>query len=177
MTSVDQALSYDKNAIGIGRKGTIDHPYKLEAPFWTVDTLFYALPCHNTDLDFALCLFLNVDWKSKDESTGLPSLSKQAINESAVFSCEAGEQQAIGQFFSRLDSLITLHQRKRFGLAYTSVDNARITISTSLFSSSRITCRYVSCVVFMLACPNRLDTLAIETPANSSSEAWVCLRP
>lgn len=37
MLSVDRALS-DIDAIGIGRKGTIDKPYLLKAPFWTVDT-------------------------------------------------------------------------------------------------------------------------------------------
>ena len=57
------------------------------------------------------------------------------------------------------------------------MDKALITMSTSLFSNSRMTCRYISCVVFMLACPSRLETLAIETPANSKSEAWVCLNP
>ena len=44
MLSVDAALSEDKDAIGIGRKGTIDKPYILRAPFWTVDTLFYCIP-------------------------------------------------------------------------------------------------------------------------------------
>ncbi|MCA1386505.1 restriction endonuclease subunit S [Bradyrhizobium sp. BRP05] len=33
MLSVDRALS-DIDAIGIGRKGTIDKPYLLKAPFW-----------------------------------------------------------------------------------------------------------------------------------------------
>ena len=113
MTSVDEALSYDKDAIGIGRKGTIDKPYRLHAPFWTVDTLFYSIPRPCMDIDFALCSFLNVDWKSKDESTGLPSLSKEAINETFVRLPPADEQVAIGCYFANLDNLITLHQRKR----------------------------------------------------------------
>ena len=112
MTSVDEALSYDKDAIGIGRKGTIDKPYRLRAPFWTVDTLFYSIPRPGIDIDFALCSFLNVDWKSKDESTGLPSLSKEAINETLVRLPSANEQAVIGRYFAGLDSLITLHQRK-----------------------------------------------------------------
>ncbi|KAB7135628.1 restriction endonuclease subunit S [Bifidobacterium longum] len=112
MTSVSEGLSYEEDAIGIGRKGTIDHPYRLNAPFWTVDTLFYSLPNQGIDLDFTLCVFLNVDWKSKDESTGLPSLSKQAINETKIWVPSGAEQRAIGAFFSRLDDLITLHQRK-----------------------------------------------------------------
>ena len=112
MTSVSKALSYDEDAIGIGRKGTIDKPYRLRAPFWTVDTLFYAIPEASLDINFLLCSFLNVDWKSKDESTGLPSLSKRAINETEVLVPDIGEQRRIGAFFDRLDSLITLHQRK-----------------------------------------------------------------
>ena len=52
MLSVDKALSYDVDAIGIGRKGTIDKPYILKAPFWTVDTLFYSIPKEKNNLDF-----------------------------------------------------------------------------------------------------------------------------
>lgn len=113
MTSVDEALSYDRDAVGIGRKGTIDKPYLLKAPFWTVDTLFYAIPKSDMDLEFVYCSFLNVDWKSKDESTGLPSLSKEAINETIALVPSFNEQSRLGEFFSDLDSLITLHQRKR----------------------------------------------------------------
>ena len=112
MLSVNEALSYDEDAIGIGRKGTIDKPYVLKAPFWTVDTLFYAVPSKNVDLDFAFCIFQNVDWKKKDESTGVPSLSKTAINSIDVITPPFKEQQEIGSFFRSLDDLITLHQRK-----------------------------------------------------------------
>ena len=112
MTSVDEALSYDRDAVGIGRKGTIDKPYLLKAPFWTVDTLFYAIPKSDIDLEFVHCSFLNVDWKSKDESTGLPSLSKEAINETIALVPSFNEQSQLGEFFNNLDSLITLHQRE-----------------------------------------------------------------
>ncbi|WP_220269923.1 restriction endonuclease subunit S [Slackia isoflavoniconvertens] len=112
MTSVCEALSHNRDAVGIGRKGTIDKPYLLKAPFWTVDTLFYAIPKPDINLEFALCSFLNVDWKSKDESTGLPSLSKEAINETVLRVPNAVEQNHLGSFFTDLDSLITLHQRK-----------------------------------------------------------------
>ena len=112
MTSVDEALSYDRDAVGIGRKGTIDKPYLLKAPFWTVDTLFYAIPKPDMDLELVHCSFLNVDWKSKDESTGLPSLSKEAINETIALVPSFNEQSRIGEFFNDLDFLITLHQRE-----------------------------------------------------------------
>ena len=112
MTSVSEALSHNRDAIGIGRKGTIDKPYLLKSPFWTVDTLFYAIPKSDINLEFALCSFLNVDWKSKDESTGLPSLSKESINETVLSVPNVVEQNHLGNFFADLDRLITLHQRK-----------------------------------------------------------------
>ena len=112
MLSVSEALSYDKDAIGIGRKGTIDKPYILNAPFWTVDTLFYAIPREKIDLNFAFDIFQNIDWEKKDESTGVPSLSKTAINEIEVLVPQYDEQQALGQFFNGIDNLITLHQRE-----------------------------------------------------------------
>ena len=112
MLSVDVALSENNDAIGIGRKGTIDKPYILRAPFWTVDTLFYCIPKYNHNLDFTNCLFQNIDWKNKDESTGVPSLSKVIINniETSIPSYE--EQKKIGEYFKSFDNLIILHQRK-----------------------------------------------------------------
>ena len=112
MLSVNKALSYDKDAIGIGRKGTIDKPYILRAPFWTVDTLFYCIPKEHNNLDFINCLFQNVDWKKKDESTGVPSLSKVIINNVETAIPTFDEQHKIGAYFSELDNLITLHQHK-----------------------------------------------------------------
>ena len=125
MLSVNDALSYDRDAIGIGRKGTIDRPYILKAPFWTVDTLFYAIPREKVDLNFAFDIFQNIDWKKKDESTGVPSLSKTAINDIDVLAPKHGEQQTIGQFFAAIDHLITLHQRKPFLMKWRTSDANR----------------------------------------------------
>lgn len=112
MLSVNDALSFDKDAIGIGRKGTIDKPYILKSPFWTVDTLFYAIPKENYTLNFVFGIFQKIDWKSMDESTGVPSLSKATINNVRVSYPNSTEQIKIGQYFSKLDDLITLHQRE-----------------------------------------------------------------
>ena len=112
MLSVSEALSEKDDAIGIGRKGTIDNPFILRAPFWTVDTLFYCVPKDNYDLNFTYCVFQNINWKSKDESTGVPSLSKTTINNIEVMTPTPAEQKKIGDYFTALDNLITLHQRK-----------------------------------------------------------------
>jgi type I restriction enzyme, S subunit len=113
MLSVDKALSYKEDAIGIGRKGTIDHPYILFAPFWTVDTLFYSIPKENFDINFLYDIFQNIDWKSLDESTGVPSLSKVNINNIEVsIPHDIKEQQTIGVFFQNLDNLLAEQKNK-----------------------------------------------------------------
>jgi type I restriction enzyme, S subunit len=112
MLSVNEALSYKEDAIGIGRKGTIDKPFILKAPFWTVDTLFYAVPRKKYDLDFTYYIFQRIDWKKKDESTGVPSLSKTTINNIDVLFPNYNEQKVIGRFFRELDNLITLYDKK-----------------------------------------------------------------
>ena len=64
-------------------------------------------------MDFTSCIFQNVDWKKKDESTGVPSLSKVIINNVETATPTMDEQQKIGEYFSNLDHLITLHHRKQ----------------------------------------------------------------
>jgi len=112
MLYVNEALSYDEDAIGIGRKGTIDKPYILKAPFWTVDTLFYAVPKKENDLQFVYSIFQKINWKQKDESTGVPSLSKVAINGIQIFITKTGEQSKIGTFFKKIDTLLGLHKNQ-----------------------------------------------------------------
>ncbi|HCY6522286.1 TPA: restriction endonuclease subunit S [Staphylococcus aureus] len=111
MTSVSEPLS-EIDAVGIGRKGTINKPYLLEAPFWTVDTLFYCTPKKETDILFILSLFRKINWKVYDESTGVPSLSKQNINKINRFVPSNKEQQKIGEFFIKLDRQIELEEQK-----------------------------------------------------------------
>lgn len=120
MLSVDQALSYNKDAIGIGRKGTIDKPFLLRAPFWTVDTLFFVMARSSIDLPFLFSVFQRVDWKSKNTATGVPSLTSQAIEQTTVtIAPSLKEQQAIGELFANLDAFIEQHRAKHANLQQT----------------------------------------------------------
>ncbi len=112
MASVGDALSWEHDAIGIGRKGTIDRPYMLRAPFWTVDTLFYAFERENTSLSFLMAVFLRIDWKSHDQATGLPSLTARVIEDIEIDVPSVTEQHRIGAFFSNLDALINAEEDK-----------------------------------------------------------------
>ena len=110
MLSVDSFLS-EEDGIGIGRKGTINSPYILKAPYWTVDTLFYVIPKKNYNLAFVYSIFQKINWKLYDESTGVPSLSKQTINAIDVTVPIFKEQEKIGSIFQILDALIASNQQ------------------------------------------------------------------
>ena len=112
MLSVNEALS-NIDAIGIGRKGTIDKPQYLKAPFWTVDTLFYLTALDHHSILFLYYLMQLIPWKKYDESTGVPSLSKTTIdNISGYVPLNSKEEELISTLFNQLDKSITLHQRK-----------------------------------------------------------------
>ncbi|WP_285816299.1 restriction endonuclease subunit S [Limosilactobacillus reuteri] len=111
ITSVSKSLS-NQDAVGLGRKGTINKPYILKAPFWTVDTLFYLTLKPENILTFIYSLIQKINWLKYDESTGLPSLSKKNIENVLVYLTKLDEQQKIGKLIVKLDKLITLQQRK-----------------------------------------------------------------
>ena len=106
MLSVNTSLS-EHDAIGIGRKGTIDKPQYLKAPFWTVDTLFFLTTNNGDNLDFLFNLSQNIRWQKYDESTGVPSLSKNNIDKTKTCIPNKREQQSVASFFTSLDAQIS----------------------------------------------------------------------
>lgn len=111
MLSVNESLS-KKDAIGIGRKGTIDNPQYLKAPFWTVDTLFYMNVNAPNDIIFLYWIIKKINWKKYDESSGVPSLSKVNIEKININVTAREEQKKIGGFLQKTENVILLHQRK-----------------------------------------------------------------
>ena len=112
MLSVDGKLS-DHDAVGIGRKGTIDRPQYLKAPFWTVDTLFFLTTCDGYDIEFIYYLSQIIQWKKYGEQTGVPSLSKISIeNLEVIVPTNIAEQKRIAETFSSLDKKIELWEKK-----------------------------------------------------------------
>lgn len=111
MLSVNKKLS-DQDSIGLGRKGTINRPYILHAPFWTVDTLFFLTPHENYDLYFIFPLIQKINWSRLNEATGVPSLSRKRINSVVIFSPCVSEQDKIARLIQVIDSIKSLYQRQ-----------------------------------------------------------------
>ena len=97
---------YDKESVLIGRKGTIDKPYYMDTPFWTVDTLFYSELKNNVNGKFLYFLFQCINWRKLDTSTGVPSLTSSTIHEIKRYFPSLPEQTALGDFFRRLDETL-----------------------------------------------------------------------
>lgn len=97
---------YSKPSVLIGRKGTIDRPQYRDEPFWTVDTLFYT-EIHEPNVPkYVYYLFLTIDWRSKNEASGVPSLSSSAIESINAVMPGFEEQRAIAKVLTNADAEI-----------------------------------------------------------------------
>jgi len=98
---------YDKPSALIGRKGTIDKPQYVDTPFWTIDTLFYTEMLNDTNPKFVFYKFMNIDWYSYNEASGVPSLNSKTIeNIEQLFPPSTEEQKIIVKILTDMDSEI-----------------------------------------------------------------------
>ena len=91
---------------------------------------------HRLDDAFLKPLYSQIKWGL--EGSTIKRLYNKDLLSAEVTIPDAREQKEIGQFFAKLDSLITLHQREpQFtDMGYMRVERALMTMSMSLFSSS-----------------------------------------
>lgn len=71
---------YNKPSVLLGRKGTIDKPFYIEEPFWTVDTLFYTEIYDNTYPKFLFYLSTTIRFEYYQESSAVPSMTQENLN-------------------------------------------------------------------------------------------------
>ena len=103
---------YNKESVLIGRKGTIDKPYYMNSPFWTVDTLFYSELAEDASGLFIFTLFQKIQWRKLNTSTGVPSLTSSTIHSIPISFPKKSEQIAIGEYFQHIDKTITIYRSK-----------------------------------------------------------------
>jgi type I restriction enzyme S subunit len=102
----------DKPSVLIGRKGTIDKPFFIDTPFWTVDTLFYTIVLSNVNAKWLYYNLIKVDWYKYNEASGVPSLSTSTINKIPINLPSIGEQTRIANFLSAIDDKINCTQKQ-----------------------------------------------------------------
>ncbi|MGG9970913.1 restriction endonuclease subunit S [Ferruginibacter sp. SUN002] len=105
MTSVNEYL-FDGETVCIGRKGTINKPFYYNGKLWTVDTLFYTHSYKDIIPKFLFYVFEQINWLKYNEASGVPSLSKNTIEQIDVFIPSKNEQNKIASLLSLLDNRI-----------------------------------------------------------------------
>jgi type I restriction enzyme S subunit len=104
---------YDKASVLIGRKGTIDRPQYMDAPFWTVDTLFYSELKTGHVAKFFYYRFCMIDWHVHNEASGVPSLNARSIEQLEVAVPTSKEQAAITAALTDIDTQLTALETQR----------------------------------------------------------------
>ena len=94
-------------AVLLNRKRLCRFPFLLDN-----NTMAYSIDGSALDADFAITLFDTIDLTSLVQVGALPSYNSGDVENIDVVIPEMGEQRKIGAYFKRINSLITLHQRK-----------------------------------------------------------------
>lgn len=100
-------------AVMLNRKRLVRFPFLLDN-----NTMAYIFDKNVWDYDFGKTLFETIDLTQLAQTGALPSYNASDVEGIEITFPEKAEQQKIGAYFSTLDHLITLHQRK--------VDNLKI---------------------------------------------------
>jgi len=96
-----------------GRSGTIGSLHYIEQNFWPHNTSLWVTSFNGNEPRFIYWLYASIGLERFGSGSGVPTLNRNDVHDLRVgFPCDVAEQRRIGTFFSRLDSLITLHQRK-----------------------------------------------------------------
>ncbi|HEM3553927.1 TPA: restriction endonuclease subunit S [Streptococcus suis] len=94
-------------AVMLNRKRLIRHPFLLDN-----NTMAYVFNHIQWETNFGKILFETIDLTQLTQVGALPSYNSSDVENINISLPTLPEQEAIGSFFSDLDQLITLHQRK-----------------------------------------------------------------
>jgi type I restriction enzyme S subunit len=97
---------YTKPSVLIGRKGTINRPQYADAPFWSIDTLFYTEVREAAIPKYLYFLFTTIDWMAYNETSGRPSLNATTIENIEISLPSIQEQRAIVEILTDMDAEI-----------------------------------------------------------------------
>ena len=96
-----------------GRSGTIGGLQYIEGDFWPHNTSLWVTSFNSNEPKFIYWLYSSLNLERFGSGSGVPTLNRNDVHDQLIgVPCNIAEQRRIGVFFDRLDSLITLHQRK-----------------------------------------------------------------
>ena len=106
---------YDGESVLFGRNGTIDKPLFVKGKFWTVDTMYYAIPLLGNDTKFLYYLATLLPFDKYQTSTALPSMTQTLLGNMNVVLPPLSEQQKIATYLDKVcgevDEMIALQEQ------------------------------------------------------------------
>lgn len=108
---------YDGEAVLLGRKGTIDKPMYYNGKFWTVDTMFYAVPDDDVCCKYMYYQAQTIPFGLYSTNTALPSMTQTALADNPMCFPPLAEQKAIADYLdektSKIDTAIKSLENQR----------------------------------------------------------------
>ena len=90
----------------VARKGTLDKPLYINGDCWVIDTAYAVLPNANVDAKWLYYNLLKFDLKKLNESTGVPSISRDYLYRVTFETFALSEQRKIARILSTVDAVI-----------------------------------------------------------------------
>jgi type I restriction enzyme, S subunit len=107
---------FDGEAVLLGRKGTIDKPLHVKGRFWTVDTMFYAVPKPNVNGRFFFYCCTGIPFSFYSTSTALPSMTQADLNGHYLAWPGFQQQELIARFLdnktTQIDEAIAIKEQQ-----------------------------------------------------------------
>ncbi|HCJ4388901.1 restriction endonuclease subunit S [Legionella pneumophila serogroup 1] len=97
---------YNGEAILLGRKGTVDKPLYVNGAFWTVDTMFYAIPLREYHAKFIFYCSQTIPFDQYQSDTAIPSMTQSVLNNHEFLVPDYKLQKEIADFLDRETDLI-----------------------------------------------------------------------
>ena len=108
---------YDGEVIFLGRKGTIDKPLYYNGPFWSVDTMFYAIPNRNALGKYIYYCAILFPFKKHSTATALPSMTQTSLYQIPFPVPPINEQQRIVDYLdeklAKIDERIEVLEKQQ----------------------------------------------------------------
>ena len=95
-----------------GRSGTIGKLHYIEGDYWPHNTTLWVTDFKNNCPKFIYYLYQQINLPNFSTGSGVPTLNRNDVHDAIVSVPSKEEQRTIADYFTNLDHLITLHQRK-----------------------------------------------------------------
>ena len=107
---------YKGPSVILGRKGTIDNPFYVTEPFWTVDTAYYTKIKKNVDPRFFFYCCLTIQFDYYKYGSAVPSMSQRDLNQIRLPYPPPEEQKIIADYLDTQTAKIThfIQSKQRF---------------------------------------------------------------